>query len=742
MLPVRATRRRTVAVATVLAVTLGAGALTVPAAAADTVTGAEAEEGVTRVSLNFVVDEAGSAGFFDSLWFNNDVRAWTSYKDGRSYSLSRYTTSVSVVGGNQFVDDVTDTVVDMATGARYPLPAGNTAAIGIAGPYVFTALATASGPTLWAHTAQGSRQITGLPTGTKDLSVRPGTAQYGVVGFTDADGGRHQGLVDLAAGKVTEVYAVPASASSFTFSDTRVAWAERDAATGTARAVVLTRGTAERKTVDLGPMPRTAEVQLVGDWLLDGLPLREGRDLTPGYGLRARNLAAGAAPVKLLDYFQTMTRDTGGGVLASGGRLGKGEGVHRIERGADGRPTVALVASNGSPTETAEMREPLMRKPVDLDRESYVSFTWYVNHWDTKATVRLRHVRTGKTYDWSSNGFAKGRSMGGVNSDYADGFPMGPEWVGTFGNGNEFGSPDTRIAHNGDYTWEFTGEPLSGLGPALKRSGTFTVVRTPKQHDFDDNGSPDILARDASGVLRSDSSVRSGRWGGDEFEVPETTIGGGWQIYDRIETVGNVAGSVHADVVARDKAGVLWLYQGDGNGGFAGRVQVGGGWQTYDKITGGSDFTGDGRADVVAVDKAGDLWLYKATGSATKPFDTRKKVSSGWGGYDQLTATGNIAGAAHGDLVTRDADGVMWMFLGKGDGTFTAPTRLREGFGRYGKFIGAGDYDDDGRNDLLAVEAATGKTYLFRGTGARTTTFERARIATSLFSSGAYDLFG
>ncbi|MFC9728966.1 FG-GAP repeat domain-containing protein [Streptomyces roseolus] len=739
MLPVRPTRRAAASAATVLAVTLGAGALTVPATAADAATGAATQEAVTRVALNFVVDEAGTAGFFDSLWFNEGVRAWTSYKDGRSYSLSRYTKSVSVVGGDQFVDDVTDTVVDMATGARYQLPADNALAIGIAGPYVFTTRAPASGATLWAHTAEGSRQITGLPAGAKDVSVRPGTARYGVVGFTGADGARNQGLVDLAAGRVTEVYPVPASAASFTFSDTRVAWAERDAATGTARAVLVDRETAERKTVDLGPMPRTAEVQLMGDWLLDGLPLREGRDLTPGYGLRARNLADGSAPVKLLDHFQTMTRDTGGGVLASGGRLGKGEGVHRIEHGADGRPAVTLVASNGSPTETAEMRTPLMRNPVDLDREISVSFHWYVNHWDTKATVRLRHVRTGKTYDWASNGFAGGFRMDGVNTDYSDGFPMGPSyWAGTLGDGN-----DTRIAYNGDYTWEFTGESPSGLGPALKRSGTFTLVRSPKHHDFDDNGSPDILARDASGVLRSDSSVRSRRWAAStEYEVPETTIGGGWQIYDRIETVGDVAGSVHADVIARDKAGVLWLYQGDGNGGFARRVQVGGGWQTYERITGGSDFTGDGRADVVAVDKAGDLWLYKATGSATKPFDTRRKVSSGWGGYDQLTATGDIAGAAHGDLVTRDADGVTWMFLGRGDGTFTAPTRLREGFGRYSKFLGAGDYDDDGRNDLLAVEAATGRTYLFRGTGARTTPFERTRMATSLFSSGSYDLFG
>ena len=94
-----------------------------------------------------MVDEAGSTGFFDSLWFNEDVRAWTSYTDGRSYSLSRYAKAVSVVGGDQFVDSETDTVINMATGARYQLPTSNNWEIGIAGPYVFTTLSPASSTT-------------------------------------------------------------------------------------------------------------------------------------------------------------------------------------------------------------------------------------------------------------------------------------------------------------------------------------------------------------------------------------------------------------------------------------------------------------------------------------------------------------------------------------------------------------------------------------------------------------------
>ncbi|MGJ7420712.1 FG-GAP repeat domain-containing protein, partial [Streptomyces cinereoruber] len=103
---------------------------------------------------------------------------------------------------------------------------------------------------------------------------------------------------------------------------------------------------------------------------------------------------------------------------------------------------------------------------------------------------------------------------------------------------------------------------------------------------------------------------------------------------------------------------------------------VGGGWQVYDRLAGGSDLNGDGRADLVATDKAGDLWLYKGTGNASAPFAARTKIGFGWGIYNQITAVGNIAGAAAGDLVARDKDGVLWLYLGKGDGTFAARTKI------------------------------------------------------------------
>ncbi|MFF7193377.1 FG-GAP repeat domain-containing protein [Streptomyces sp. NPDC008079] len=249
------------------------------------------------------------------------------------------------------------------------------------------------------------------------------------------------------------------------------------------------------------------------------------------------------------------------------------------------------------------------------------------------------------------------------------------------------------------------GRPFARL---LAHAGTPTSAL----HDFDNDGLPDLLGRDASGGLWRDSAA-DGR--------QRARIGGGWQIYDKLETVGDIAGTNSPDylpeLVARDKDGVLWLYSGREDGGLTPRVRVGGGWQTYTHLTGGSDLTGDGRPDLVAVDTTGALWLYRGTGSAARPFEPRVRVGTGWTGYDQLTAVGDLAGGPAGDLVARDKDGVLWLYLGKSDGTFERRTRIGSGWQTYSQLTGAGDVDHDGKADLFAYQAATKTVYLYSGTG-------------------------
>ncbi|MEU6987157.1 VCBS repeat-containing protein [Streptomyces sp. NPDC046324] len=249
----------------------------------------------------------------------------------------------------------------------------------------------------------------------------------------------------------------------------------------------------------------------------------------------------------------------------------------------------------------------------------------------------------------------------------------------------------------------------------LARLGTTTSVI----HDLDGDGSPDLLGRDASGTLWRDSL-------GDGRQA--SAIRSGFHIYDKIEVVGNIVGQGHsADVIARDKAGVLWLHQPYG-AGFLSRTQIGGGWQTYATITGGSDLTGDGRLDVVAIDKAGVLWLYAGTGETNRPFGARERIGTGWSIYDQLVAVGNLAGGPAGDLVARDRNGVLWLYLGRGDGTFVQRTRIGGGWQTYSQLIGAGDVDHDGKADLFAAHPGSKTVYLYSGTGDRHRPFHSRKV--------------
>ncbi|MEW2518391.1 FG-GAP repeat domain-containing protein [Actinacidiphila alni] len=252
----------------------------------------------------------------------------------------------------------------------------------------------------------------------------------------------------------------------------------------------------------------------------------------------------------------------------------------------------------------------------------------------------------------------------------------------------------------------------------LAHAGTPTTAL----HDFDLDGLPDLLGRDSAGVLWRDSAG-DGR--------PRARVGPGWQIYDKIEAAGDIAEPWNhlPDLVARDKAGVLWLYSGQEKGGFTPRVRVGPGWQTYSHLTGGSDLNGDGRPDLVAADTSGTLWLYRGTGETARPYERRTRIGGGRQVYSQLAAVGDLAGGPAGDLVARDRSGVLWLYLGRGDGTFAPRTRIGGGWQVYSQLVGAGDVDHDGKADLFGYLPGTRTVYLYAGTGDATRPFEPRTVS-------------
>ncbi|MFE8938949.1 FG-GAP repeat domain-containing protein [Streptomyces sp. NPDC007872] len=438
-------------------------------------------------------------------------------------------------------------------------------------------------------------------------------------------------------------------------------------------------------------------VGIVGDVLLYGVPGETaGASVSPLYAVDL--FKADAQPYELLERFSGFAHAPDGAVHVRGVK-DDADGLYRLFDGVQGSvPVVTEVASTGRNFAVTVLGSKVPTT-VDLQQPgTRTRWEWTISR-PAFAMVTLTHVATGKKVTLPG---PDDRSVNPVM-----------EWDGLI---------EGASAPNGAYTWNFVAVP-GGIGSAARASGTFRVTRQANPHDFTDNGSTDLLARDSAGTLWRDD-LFDGPVDGRYESAGRTAVGTGWNVYEHIEAVGNIGGAAHGDVVALDADGDLWSHLAKGDGTFAPRTKIGYGWGVYDKITGGSDLTGDGRPDLVATDTTGTAWLYKGTGDWAKPYTARTSLGGGWGVYNQITAVGNIAGATAGDLVARDTNGVLWLHLGKGDGTFAPRTRIGGGWNMFTQLVGAGDVDNDGRPDLIGYGPQG--TYLYRATGSWETPFTRA----------------
>ncbi|MFB7518059.1 FG-GAP repeat domain-containing protein [Streptomyces sp. NPDC056144] len=732
MLTAVSRRQVAVAVAVVAALTvapLAAGPSAVAASAAVTA----APAAVPFLASGGQVLGAGKSGFLtrDADGFS----WWTRYTDGVSKK-------VVATRGADVRGSASDVVVDLkswapaedrygtASATLYSMAPGGGAPVTIGGfgsdalaVADRIALAVAGDKLVVVAETVGRRKVTGVPVdraadGSYDLfnyfsvadSVRGAAA---VVRRTGDRSAKDVMVVDLAGARVSQAYRVPAdvSVSGVSITGDRVVWVERTGTGAAARSVFASvpRGSAVVTRVPLANGTTAPDGGLLGDWILSyGAAGPKG-------GLQAVR-PAGGAPVSLLAYAESVQRSADGTVLALGTTADRGTGVYRLAVGADGKPAAELIAATGqppAPTTPLSYVGTSVPATLRLDGVAKTRLSWKFS--TTRADLAISAVRKGSTWDFRTIGFTqvvRPRTTGtGV---YADG-SLGFDWAGEI-----WGDDRPRAAAPaGTYEVTVTARPWNGM-PAVTVTRLVEVKRTPQTHDFSDrdNGSPDILARRANGAVDAFDT----RWDDASRRLVRVEKRKGaiwwrdWNEYDRVEVAGNIAGQSVPDVIARDKSGVLWLHK-DNHGGYSSaRVKISAGWAGYTRFAAGSDLTGDKRADLVAVDKLGDLYLFKGTGVAAAPFAARKKIGHGWGVYQDVVAVGNVGGAAAGDVVGRDKDGVLWLHLGKGDGTFAPRTRIGGGWNAYADLVGIDDADKDGRPDLYA-RTKTGEAYFYAGTG-------------------------
>ncbi|MFJ2648627.1 trypsin-like serine protease [Streptomyces sp. NPDC087420] len=164
------------------------------------------------------------------------------------------------------------------------------------------------------------------------------------------------------------------------------------------------------------------------------------------------------------------------------------------------------------------------------------------------------------------------------------------------------------------------------------------------------------------------------------------------------------------------------------------------GWKTRVAIITPGDVTGDAKPDLLSVDTAGALYLYPGKGNGT--FGTRATLGkSGWTQYNSVVGHGDFNNDGFADLIVKAKTKIVYLYKGTGSATkpFASRVQLRTGW-TYNKLITTGDVTGDGIADLLARDTG-GVLWLYKGTGKATSGIwaDRVKIGTGW---SQYNLFG
>jgi hypothetical protein len=223
---------------------------------------------------------------------------------------------------------------------------------------------------------------------------------------------------------------------------------------------------------------------------------------------------------------------------------------------------------------------------------------------------------------------------------------------------------------------------------------------------------PDVIARRTDGLLFLYQGNGHGGW-----KTGTTQIGNGWNQFTAIIGVGDFTGDGTPDIIARRTDGQLFLYQGNGHGGWkTGTTQIGNGWNQFTAIIGVGDFTGDGTPDIIARRTDGQLFLYQGNGHGGWKTGTTQ-IGNGWNQFTAIIGVGDFTGDGTPDIIARRTDGQLFLYQGNGHGGWkTGTTQIGNGWNQFTAIIGVGDFTGDGTPDIIA-RRTDGQLFLYQGNG-------------------------
>jgi hypothetical protein len=215
--------------------------------------------------------------------------------------------------------------------------------------------------------------------------------------------------------------------------------------------------------------------------------------------------------------------------------------------------------------------------------------------------------------------------------------------------------------------------------------------------DFNGDGRSDILWRNDNGDTTDWLGATNGGYA-DNAANAYTNVTSDWHV----AAVGDFNGDGRSDILWRNDNGAIFNFLGTANGGFVNNGNnsyngVGNDWQ----IVGIGDFNGDGRADILWRHTDGLLtdWLGTANGGFTSNGAIfTVLVDPAW----SIVATRDFNGDGRSDILWRHTSGTLSDWLGQTNGAFLDNgANAGASVDPQWKIIGTGDFNGDGRNDIL-----------------------------------------
>jgi len=271
--------------------------------------------------------------------------------------------------------------------------------------------------------------------------------------------------------------------------------------------------------------------------------------------------------------------------------------------------------------------------------------------------------------------------------------------------------------------WAYPSNGKSGWLPRVSLGSPWAgVAHMVAPGDLDGDGHRDLITVDTAGKPSFHAGDGALGYGG------ALTMNAEWSGAKLITAAGDFSGDGIPDIFTTTASGDLMLWRGTGHASFRPAIKVGKGWQGMDLLAGGNDLNGDGKPDLLARQMDGKLFLYPGTG--TSAFQARLEIGQGWGGMTRLFMPGDFTGDGRVDVLAMTSTGAMRLYKGIGAGRISGVGQIGSGWHNLAAIAdagpratgqrvpqpGAGDVDDDGMRDYLAVTSA-GELRLYRGNG-------------------------